>query len=262
MATEFFYPISSAPHDLPSGMDDASNVGGANKNASTRPSGGRPGPMTHDDGSTYAHMFANGLPNLDQALNVDWPGPIGIFTGVVLSLGWRIGMLASSGGGSDNTDYLYFVNAAGTSGGGVQTFNSSAASPGTGVYTTQGPSNALGSRPGGGSWTPDDFKDDKTIFARALFTDNGGGGNGTPRALTSVWGQLDYLPPTGGFAFLLASLVLGTLVDFSQFEQYLHWRRAFHPRHTILCGDEVRQAWREIREYKNRRYFFPSPAVA
>jgi hypothetical protein len=78
-----------------------------------------------------------------------------------------------------------------------------------------------------------------------------------------MWGQLTYESPTGGLVFLLQLAGLGALpfvgaMDFSHFMRYLAWRRAHHPRHTILTGDEVRQAWRELREYRAPRFFLPA----
>src|SRR5574341_186169 len=73
MPTENWYPISGATHDLPAGKDGFTNSGGANKNASTRVGGGRSGPATHDDDTSYIDSIAG---DLQQGLNIDWPSPM------------------------------------------------------------------------------------------------------------------------------------------------------------------------------------------
>jgi hypothetical protein len=47
-------------------------------------------------------------------------------------------------------------------------------------------------------------------------------------------------------------------MDLSQFLRFLSWRRRCHPRHTILTGAEVRQAWDEIKAYRHPRFFMPA----
>lgn len=76
---------------------------------------------------------------------------------------------------------------------------------------------------------------------------------------TSIFGTLTYNPLPGGFIFLLQLVGLGALpfvgaMDFRQFLSYLSWRRAYHPRQTILTGDEVKTAWDEIRAYRHPVY--------
>ena len=248
MATENWYPISAAPHDLPSGHDDFTNTGGANKNASTRVGGGRSGPATHDDATSYISEGTNGE---DQALNIDWP-PMSVWDGV-LTAGWRVSVSGASAPLSFN---LYMVNAAGASGGAIVTESLN----NTGFKTT-GPvdiSNGTTYRPGGGSWSAADFGEAVT-FARTL---RAGGPDGTC-LVTSVWGEISFTPPGGAFVFLLQLAGLGALpfvgaMDFSHFLRFLSWRRLHHPRHTVLTGDEVRQAWRELRAYRAPRFFLPA----
>jgi len=107
MPQEFWYPISGATHDLPAGYDDFSLGAGANKNAATLPSGGRAGPMTHDESTTYISMASNGSAN-QQAVNIDWPSPMGALTGV-LTAGARTAMAVGT-----PTRGQYITNAAGT----------------------------------------------------------------------------------------------------------------------------------------------------
>ena len=241
MPTENWYPISSATHDLPAGHDAWTNSGGANKNASTRPGGGRAGPATHDDNTT---LIQEGTINDSQALNLDWPGPVGSVS--ALDANFR----HVTNGVSVNRQTA-FVNAAGTLGSTWSTVCNA-----SGSWTSTGPVDVTsGYRPGGGAWDVGDFADDKTIFGRVLHAADAG-----VVSVTSYWGSLTYAPPSGGFIFLLQLAGLGALpfvgaMDFSQFTRYLSWRRVFHPRHTILTGDEVQQAWRELRAYRHLQFF-------
>jgi hypothetical protein len=149
---------------------------------------------------------------------------------------------------------LRFSNAAGTKGNAYVDVTDSNAS-----YASTGPvdvSNATTYRPGGGSWVLADFADDKTLFVCCQITS----GNAV---FTSIWGDIAYTPPAGVLVFLLQLAGHGALpfvgaMDFGQFLRYLSWRRASHPRHTILTDDEVRQAWRELREYRHPRFFLPA----
>ena len=248
MVIEYWYPISGAPHDLPAGMDDWSNAGGANKNASQRVGGGRAGPPTNDDDTSYIAWTLNGG-LAEQAANIDWPSPVGNYDGV-LTASFR--HKSTSG-----TRAINMGNAAGSLGVEINTSSDS-----SGAYV-QGAlldiSNAGTFRPGGGSWLATDFQDDKTIFT-VVRTAAGGG---VQVRVTSVWGQIGYTPPGGAFVFLLQLAGLGALpfvgaMDFSHFLRYLSWRRTSHPRRTILTGDEVHRAWRELREYRAPRFFLPA----
>ena len=244
MPTEFYYPLSSAPASIPAGHDDYPLSAGSNKNAACRPGGGRTGPMTHDDDTTILIVSINGTLK-EQAFNPDWPaGPIASITALTLAERSKHNVAASI------LRSCRFVNAAGTAGATV------VSQTGTlNTYTETAMTDAMSARPGGGPWTPADIADSVTMFMEVF---NSAGVGSESIFQTSIWGQITYSPPTGGLVFLLASVVLGTLVDFSQFQRYLAWRRAFHPRHTILSGEEVRRAWRELREYRHPRFFLPA----
>lgn len=244
MPTENWYPISGATHDLPTSHDDFANNGGANKNASVRVGGGRAGPATHDEGTTYLSRLNTG----NQAVNIDWPGPMLSYDGTITAA-WRD---ATSGVSVNRLGAM--INAGGTVG--TAWVNVSDAS---GAYVDHSAdiSNAATYRPGGGSWGTADFADDKTMFARVI----NAGGAGTV-FVTSIWGTIAYTPTAGGFVFLLglaglsALPLVGTLADIAQFRRFLSWRRRHHPRHTILTGDEVVKAWRELRAHPFRVYSF------
>jgi hypothetical protein len=244
---ENFYPISGATHDLPAANDAWTNNGGANKNASARPGGGRSGPATHDDDTTYV----NAVGGIVQALNVDWPSPMLALNGVMhLSFRHRLAAVGPS------NRVARFVNAAGTASASspcdVNDNNSSYAD------TTSADIGAGGGyRPGGGAWVLTDFDDEQTIFIQLVNT-----GGAVNTRVTSVWGDIDY-QAAGGFVFMLGLAGLGALplagaLDFGHFLRFLSWRRRCHPRHTILTGVEVRQAWDELRAYRHPRYFLPA----
>jgi len=236
MAVEYWYPISAATHDLPY---DAWTLGaGANKNAATRIGGGRAGPVTHDDDTSYVN--ATGAQR--QAFNIDWPGPIVAWSG--LTAGFRLKETAVAA----QTVSQEFANITPTLSG---TFNTTD----PGGYATVGPIDVAAYRPTGGTWVPSDFKDDKTTFATVV-------SNATAVVVTSVFGQMTYTPPAGGFVFLLglagamALRGVGVIPDFSHFMRFLEWRRAFHPRHTILDDKEIADAWINLRTYRWPTYFY------
>jgi hypothetical protein len=159
-------------------------------------------------------------------------------------------------GGTTPQRGAIFMNSAGTTGTSyVSVTNNSG-------WADSGPvdvSNAATYRPGGGSWVLTDFADEQTIFA-ACWNNGPASANAD---FTSMWGQIEYLSAGGMLVFLLQLAGLGALpfvgaMDFSQFLRYLSWRRLYHPRHTILTGDEVRRAWRELREYRAPCFFLPA----
>lgn len=242
MPTENWYPISGATHDLPAGMDDFTNSGGANKNASTRVGGGRAGPATHDDDTTYIRRTWSAGTE-EQSVNIDWPGPMAkqeassTFTANarhrVSGATRRLGRMTNAAGTHGGTAWMDVTDSAA-------------------AYANTGPvdiSNAATYRPGGGSWALTDFDDEASLFATIQITSG-------DVIVTSIWGSIQYQPPVGGFLFLLnlAGLMalpfVGRMADFAQFSAYLDWRRAYHPRGTIMEPHEVMTAWREYREYR------------
>ena len=244
MPTEFYYPISGAQASIPSGHDDFGLIGAANKNLALRPGGGRSGPLTHDDDATTTEGALNGLK--EQAANADWPGPIAAIS--ALTFGGRTKCSHAAQPRNFN-----FINAAGTKG---ATVTSDSGSSGY----SEAIADAMSARPGGGAWSAADLADSTTIFLEWHNTTGNGSQYGW---CTSLFGQISYFPPGSGFVFLLGLAGLGALpfigaMDFGQFLRYLSWRRLHHPRHTILTGNEVRQAWRELREYRYPRFFLPA----
>jgi hypothetical protein len=239
MITEFFYPIAAAEHDLPAGMNDFSGAGsGANKNDRTAPSGGRAGPMSHDDATSYTTV--TGEPT-QQAYNVSWPSLVASIASITLA--FRHCAIAAVG----IQRKCAFVNAAGTFGTTIHTSYDNST-----TWATQGPSDASSGRPGGGSWVAADVANDMTQFIVA-FTDLDIG----TLAVTSVWGELGYEIPSGGFAFLLGLAALApSLVGFDQLEKLAAWRTLYHPRHTVWAAGELMKAWADIQSYNWPTYFY------
>lgn len=249
MPTEFYYP--DAANATPRTYDEWTLGAGGNKGSAVLPGGGRAGPMTHDDDSTY--LVKTGTDNGEQEISLDEPvGPIGTIT--ALTLGFRHRW---NGASNNSARGLQFINSAGVLGGEVVGVQDSVA-----TYATLGPSNAFSLRPGGGSWVASDFTaaapDDVRVYVSQIGADAPDG-----TLVTSIWGEMTYETPSGGFAFLLqlagaAALPFVGRMDFGQFTRYLSWRQRYHPRHTIMTGDEVVRAWDEIRAYRHPRFFFPA----
>jgi hypothetical protein len=244
--TENWYPISGAAHDLPAGTDDWVTGGSGDtgqKPTNVRVGGGRSGPATHDDNTTYITETTNGE---DQGLNIDWPGPMAAL-GSTFNANWR----TRTGGATSRSAYI--MDAAGNLGTAWGNLTSNDAG-----YVDQGPidiSDAATYRPTGGSWGIADFANEQTMFAKLLQYSAG------QTVCTSVWGAIEYTPPGGGFAFLLnlaglAAPIAGAM-DFGHFMRFLAWRRVHHPRHTLMRDrDEIMTAWREVKSYRHPRFFY------
>lgn len=252
MATENWYPIADATHDLPASANQWTLSAGSNKNAACRVGGGRAGPATHDDNTSFISEITNGE---SQALNIDWPGPIGAlgstFTGNVR------GVQTVFGGSDAATVNTLFCDAAGTD----AAVPWSIFNPPDGSWGNDGPndlSNAANFRPGGGSWVVSDFANDQTTFTRSYAV----GLTDDTLNVTSIWGSIEFFPPSGGFAFLLqlaglSALPIAGALDFAHFMRFLAWRRAHHPRHTLMRDRaEILRAWDEVKSYRHPRFFY------
>jgi len=242
MPTEFWYPISGATHDLD--FDAWSDAGPTNKNASTRPGGGRSGPMTHDDETSYVFSAAVA----SQALNVSWPSPMSAYSGS-LTASFRH---HSRFGGSNRRLFMQKTAPPQTNQAVYDITNSNATWISEPLKNI---SNGTLYRPGGGSWVLADFVGETETFA--LVSNLTGTGDG---AVTSVWGQIAFAG-TGGFVFLLglagmSALPIAGALDFGHFSRFVSWRRTHHPRGTVFRDrDEVLEAWREVRAYRHPRFF-------
>lgn len=248
---EYWYTESGGLHDIVS--NDWSRSGGSNKNDALLVGGGRPGPPTHDDDTSYIVANGDGGAIKYQDANIDWPGPIlALPGGGTFTAYFRHRMQ----NGTPNRVFV-FRNSSGTFGASavasVTDANSSYANSGTATVTGS-------HRPGGSSWVVADFDDTTPIVNACFYMSTTAVGYGT--RVTSVWGQLEYIPPGGAWTQILglgplmlaATRAVGTLVDQVQFRQYLEWWRAHSRRHTILRAHEVAEAWREVRAYRYPRF--------
>jgi hypothetical protein len=203
--------------------------------------------MVHDDVAT---RIDSTTPGWIQDLNIDWPNPIGSLpAGFTFTFYGRF----NTNGGAPTVG-LRFDDESGTFGGNIASVNPVA-------WTTYGPydvSNGVTHAPSGAAWEVVDLQSGSPYTNVRI----GHSGVGTQARGTSVWGELEYTPPSGGFTFLLGiagaaiNPLVGSINDFATFMRFLEWRRLFHPRHTIMKGEEVLQAWRELKECKHVAYQF------
>jgi len=253
MPTDFYYPdaVNSTPRTYAQWT-----VSAGDKGAATQPGGGRAGPMTHDDDTTYITATLSTIKY--QELSVDEPSPIGPIS--ALTATFRHRYVSGSTPGAIRS--LYFINSSGTLGTVILSINDATTS-----YVSETLTNALDKRPGGGSWEGADFTSAATDIRFA--THYGANNNDDIVRVTSVWGQITYEPPAGGFAFLLnlaglgALPFVGSMTDFAHFRRYLDWRRVYHPRHTRFGSrDEIMRAWHEVRAHRHPTFFLPRPRTA
>lgn len=244
MATEYWYPISGATHDI--AWDSAAIVGGAgNKNVAVRPDPASRSSITHYD-SYYLSLTSNESWT-HQAVNISWPGPMS-------SLGstFTAYIRHASAGAYTRYRYAIFCNSAGSIGGS----HWAAVNDATTSWTNTGGdvSNAATYRVGGGSWAVADFANETSCQVQiASANDPTGWRTGY---FSTVWGQIEYTPLGGGFMVILGLLgpMFGAFVCRGDFDKFLLWRRWCHPRGTILTDEEKDQAWREVREYRYPTY--------
>jgi hypothetical protein len=193
-------------------------------------------PVTHDDGTSFIQEA--GATNDQQTYTLT-----GKPAGISVVNGLTIGARHQGVGGQ----IAGFMRMDATNGTAAFTVNTGAS------WATRDP--VAAPRPGGGSWTPADvFNSTLQMGVRCTVLSAN---------CSTLWVELDYLPSVGALVFLLNLAGLGALpfvgaMDFAHFLRYLSWRRAHHPRHTILTGDEVRQAWNEIKAYRHPRFFLPT----
>lgn len=250
MPTEFFYPdaVNAAPV-----THDAWSANSGNKGAAVLPGGGRAGPMTHDDDSTYLSAGGGGVGPDNQEISVDFPGPVGVLTALTGSFRHRF---VSGSSGNVRRALYWAING---------TLGAELASviDGTTSYADTTDTDALtGHRPGGGNVNSGDINSAAPNDLRFLLQRTANNNDDITR-VTSLFGQITYLPPSGGFAFLLqlaglsALPLVGRLTDIAQFRSYLSWRRRFHPRHTKMTPEEIVRAWDEIKAYRHPAFFLP-----
>jgi len=244
MATEYWYPETIDSHDI--NQDNWIPSAGGNENINTRPGGGRAGPLTHDDDSSYISTASG---SVWQDVNLDWPSPMISYDGV-LTATWRHRTTAGTPqrrlrfrrpSGSNTTDIRIITDA-----------NRS--------YQQQALLDVSTSthNPSGVAWVLADF-DDNASTNMSIYGPSG-------VLVTSIWGEIGFSAPAGGggILFLLglagaaALPFVGTFLCLSQLHEYLEWRRLFHPRHTVLSPAEVSQAWTELKTYRHPAFFLPA----
>ena len=241
MATEYWYPETIDSHDI--NQDNWVASAGGNENINTRPGGGRAGPLTHDDDSSYISRVSTAA---WQDVNLDWPSPMVSYDGT-LTATWRHRTTAGTPqrrlrfrrpSGSNTTDIRIITDA-----------NRS--------YQQQALFDVSSStyNPSGVAWVLADF-DDNASTNMSIYGPSG-------VLVTSIWGEIGFSAPAGGGMLFMLGLVgatalpfVGPLLCLSQLLEYLEWRRLFHPRHTVLSQDEVRSAWTQVGEYRAPSFFF------
>lgn len=239
MPAEYWYPLTPKTWGTPP-SDQWTNNGGADKEASTKPGGGRSGPPSHDYAATYISDAQLGQ-WMYQHLQLDWPGPVSAVTQLTVRCCTRHVGASSTVGGSRLENASGFTPSSGWTG--TDT-----------AWNETADTDVTGDRPGGGDWVKADFENDAT-WAEVYCYKNGG----TERQVTSVWGTLDYAAPPGGWMCLLGLVppLFSHFLFRADFERFLLWRRIVHPRHTIMTGPEVTRAWEELRAHRHPTFFLP-----
>jgi hypothetical protein len=268
MPTEYFYTESQAEHDLYGGVGGARNQftlgAGANKNIATQIGGGRAGPPTHDDDTSYiVHPYSLG--NAWQQVNISWPSPLEKWLGVLtLAHRTRVDLATGAGNGWRTIRFAYT--------GGTNNWwyssptNIAAVNNASATYVTSAlvdVSDATLCRPLRGAedtqtvWHASDFRNgnnnrlccivyghsEETTYERDIWW-------------TSIFGEISFYPyPNDGWLFLLGLLPF-TLTGIEQFKDLLSWRKTSHPRGTVMHPGETEEAWRAYKEYRRPAYAY------
>ena len=206
--------------------DDWTLGAGASKEAAVDPGD----PVTHDDDTSYISIPASPGGLTTQSFYLDTGLPLAT---IVAVNNVAFSTHARSNGSAGVANYVAFMRRASTDDGG------SLDDPGS-TYRTL----AIDPypRPGGGDWEPGDF---------GAGNIQGGVGVDFDEALafrcTSMWAELDFVAPSGGYVLMLGCLlgqVFGAGLLLREAAQAARLVRG----RLLLSPDEVRQAWRELRE--------------
>jgi hypothetical protein len=218
----------------PSAVGVADNwnlAAGASKVAAIDPGAG----LAHDDDTTYIRSLLAPGANADQAFVMDTGLPVVRMTQInSLQVNTRVRSESPPAGEL----YLHWIRRGSTDGG-----TASGSPPGS--YTDFTTSSYA--RPGGGSWVPADFVPGN-IQLRVSSEDTAA----VRWRVTSGWLVLNYEAAKGGFVNALWSLLplFGSGLLLREVAEAVRQAR---PR-LILSPDEVRAAWRELREDPRRVY--------
>lgn len=192
---------------------------GASKAAAVNPGD----PPSHDDDTSNLSVGASSVKQGFTLTNKPTAGEMGS----VNSVNWLARARSTA---SQNITARWILSATEVSGGTLAL--------GTG-YTNV--SLSAIARPGGGSWTPSDILDSSL----EVIIQSSGGISGTQRC-TSLWMQVDYNVPSGGFVFMLLELLGPVFGAGLLLHEVAAAARLARPR-VLLSPDEVRRAWAELR---------------
>lgn len=184
-------------------------------------------PVSHDDDTTY---ITNNETNNRQSFTLT-PIPVaGIVNTVSMASRARVTSLVAGNSMDDGVNIGATVVSANT--------YALAAT----AYVTMGPTGVA--RPGGGAWQGADlYVLEMNIRASA--------GAATVFRGTSLWVVVDYLPPAGGFAFLLSGLLplIGGGLLLAEMPRLRAMVNRINPDFQLGPGDDL-PAWRDLRAYR------------
>jgi len=194
------------------------------ENGASKPAAVDPGdPPSHDDDASNLSVTASGVKQGFTLGNKPTAGEMASVNGV----NWLARAKAS---GSSPVTARWILSAVEVSGGSQA------------LGTTYTDLSLTGiARPGGGNWTPSDILDSSL----EVIIQSAGASPGTQRC-TSLWMQVDYNVPAGGFVFMLLSL-LGPVFGAGVLLREVAAAARLIRGRVLLSPDEVRRAWAELR---------------
>lgn len=119
-------------------------------------------------------------------------------------------------------------------------------------------------RPGGGSWSASDCRSGVTYLYVSTYTSPGGGNV----YCTQLWFTLDYTPASGGFNFIIGSLIgplLGSALLLSQMPEIraAYNRAAIRARiHSRMMPSDDQAAFNDLKYDPHRKFYLPSRLAA
>ena len=194
------------------------------ENGASKPAAVDPGdPPSHDDDASNLSITASGVKQGFTLTNKPTAGEMATINGV----NW---LTRAKSTASQNITARWILSATEVSGG-LQALGAG--------YTDVSLTGIA--RPGGGSWTPADILDSSL----EVIIHSSGAISGTQRC-TSLWMQVDYNVPAGGFVFMLLSLLGPVFGAGVLLREVAEAARLIRGR-VLLSQDEVRRAWAELR---------------
>lgn len=187
-------------------------------------------PESHDDATTYIQSPSGTAGTYVESFIVGNKPPIGFVNGL------KAGLRAQVNAGTH--DGIVYARFGGTDGAG----NTHAI---TASWSTFGPT-AIG-RPGGGTWVKGDIAD-PTLEIKFSYTSPGG----TLVDVSSLWFQLDFRPPGGGYQAAVAGFV-GAAVGLHEMAEIAS--ELFRRTRIRLEPKEFLEAWNELKYDPRRKVF-------